>query len=144
MTVFVDASALIAIVAQELDALALAECLEGDPDHRSSAVAVWEAMAGLCRSHGMAVEATRARVRLFLDALGIRIVVIGEQEFGFAAGAYARFGKGRYPAALNMGGLLRLCLRPGTWGQAAVQGRGLQPNGHAGGAWTLAEFRSLK
>ena len=103
MTVFVDASALIAITAQEPDALVLAECLQNDPDHLSSAVAVWEAMAGLCRSYGMTVEAGRARVRLFLDALGIRIAAIGEQEFDLAAGACARFGKRRHPAALNMG-----------------------------------------
>jgi ribonuclease VapC len=103
VTVFVDASALIAIVAQEPDALLLAECLEDDPDRLSSAVAVWESMAGLCRSYGMTVEAARARVRLFLDALGIRIADIGEKEFDLAAGAYARFGKGRHPAALNMG-----------------------------------------
>ena len=57
MTVFMDASALIAIGAQEPDALAFAECLEDDPDRLSSAVAVWEAMAGLCRSHGVTVEA---------------------------------------------------------------------------------------
>ena len=103
MTVFVDASALIAIIAQEPDALPLAECLQDDPDRLSSSVAVWETMAGLCRSYGMTVEAARARVRLFLDALGIRITAIGEQEFDLAADAYARFGKGRHPAALNMG-----------------------------------------
>jgi ribonuclease VapC len=103
VTVFVDASALIAIVAQEPDALLLAECLQDDPDRLSSAVAIWETMAGLCRSYGMTAEAVRARVRLFLDALGIRIAAIGEQEFDLAANAYARFGKGRHPAALNTG-----------------------------------------
>ena len=103
MTVFVDASALVAIVAREPDALALADCLQGDPDRLCSAVAAWETAAGLCRSHAVPVDAARARVRVFLDALGIRLVAIGEREFDLAADAYARFGEGRHPAALNMG-----------------------------------------
>lgn len=103
MTIFVDASALTAIVAREPDALVLADCLEDDPDRLCSAVAAWETVAGLCRSHAMTVDAARARVRVFLDALGIRFAAIGEREFDLAADAYARFGKGRHPAALNMG-----------------------------------------
>lgn len=103
MTIFVDASALIAIVAREPDALTLADCLQEDPDRLCSALAAWEAVAGLCRSYAITIDAAQARVRLFFDALGIRIVPIGEREFELATDAYARFGKGRHPAALNMG-----------------------------------------
>jgi ribonuclease VapC len=42
-------------------------------------------------------------VRRFLDAGGFQFVSIGEREFEVAADAYAQFGKGRHPAALNMG-----------------------------------------
>lgn len=38
-----------------------------------------------------------------MDTLGIRFVAIGERKFDLAAGAYARFGKGRHPAAPSMG-----------------------------------------
>jgi len=52
------------------------------------------------------VDAARALVRVFLDAPDIRFVAIGEREFDPAADAYARFGKGRHPAAPNMGDCL--------------------------------------
>ena len=45
----------------------------------------------------------RARVRLFLDPLAYELVGIGERELDLAADAYARFGRGRHPAALTMG-----------------------------------------
>jgi uncharacterized protein with PIN domain len=44
-----------------------------------------------------------ARVRQFLDTLAFKLVGIGERELDLAADAYTRFGRGRHPAALNMG-----------------------------------------
>ena len=49
------------------------------------------------------VESARARFQLFREALNLQFVTIGEREFELAAQAYAEFGKGRHPAALNMG-----------------------------------------
>ena len=103
MTIFADASALIAIIAGEDDADALADTLEADRVRLCSAVSVWEAVAGLCRSYALTVPDARTRTRGFLDAAGVRFVAIGEREADIAANAYARFGKGRHPAALNMG-----------------------------------------
>jgi ribonuclease VapC len=40
---------------------------------------------------------------LFVTELEFRLVSIGEIEFAIAIDAYARFGKGRHPAKLNMG-----------------------------------------
>ncbi len=40
---------------------------------------------------------------LFLNALGLRFVSIGQAECDLATEAYMHFGKGRHPAALNMG-----------------------------------------
>lgn len=48
-------------------------------------------------------EQARDRLRLFVRELGFRLVSIGEIEFAIALDAYARFGKGRHPAKLNMG-----------------------------------------
>ena len=103
MTIFVDASALIAIIGREPEAGALSDRLDADHDRLCSAVSVWETVAGLVRSHAFAVEDARERVRLFLEAGSIRFVPIGEAEFDLAVEAYARFGRGRHPAALNMG-----------------------------------------
>ena len=103
MSIFLDASALIAIMAAEPEALDLAACLEPEPSRLCSAVAAWETVAGLCRSYMFSVESARARVRLFCDTLDIALVPIGEREYDLALQAYAEFGRGRHPAALNMG-----------------------------------------
>ena len=103
MTVFVDASALIAMIAGEGDAADLADRLDAEEARLCSAVSVWETVAGLCRSYAVSVEAARSMVRSFLAHHNFRFVAIGEQEFEIATDAYAHFGKGRHPAALNMG-----------------------------------------
>jgi ribonuclease VapC len=83
--------------------LALVDCLNDDPRRLCSALSAWEAVAGLAHSYMLAVLAARARVHLFLDAMHFVFVGVGEPEFAVASDAYARFGKGRHPAALNMG-----------------------------------------
>jgi ribonuclease VapC len=57
----------------------------------------------LCRSHTCSVPAARTHVRRFLEAGEIEFISIGEREFDIATDAYAQYGKGRHPAALNMG-----------------------------------------
>ena len=101
--IFIDASALIAIVTGEADAPDLADCLEADRERLCSALSAWETVAGLCRSYMFSVPSARARARLFLDTWEVRFVPIGEREFELAPEAYAQFGTGRHPAALNMG-----------------------------------------
>jgi ribonuclease VapC len=101
--IFADASALIAMIAREPEATQLAAILKVDPVRLCSAVSAWETVAGLSRSYNLSVSAARARVRFFLKMFDFRHVVIGEAEFEAAAEAYERFGKGRHPAALNMG-----------------------------------------
>ncbi len=101
--IFTDASAMIAIIAKEPEARAIAICLSKDNARIISAVAAWETEAGLRRSYGLTAESAHARVALFLNELACRFVGIGEAEYALAMGAYNRFGKGRHSAALNMG-----------------------------------------
>lgn len=101
--VFVDASALIAIIAGEPDAADVADLLEADRLRLCSAVSIWETVAGLCRSYTYSVPSARNHVRRFLEVGNIQFVGIGEREFEIAGDAYAHYGKGRHPAALNMG-----------------------------------------
>jgi ribonuclease VapC len=103
MTIFADASALIAIIANEPDADTLSDILEADSSRLCSAISVWETVAGLCRSYMFSVPSARTHVRRFLDEAAFQFVHIGEKEFSIALDAYAEFGKGRHPAALNMG-----------------------------------------
>jgi ribonuclease VapC len=101
--IFIDASALIAMMTGEAEADALADVMEADRIRLCSPIALWEATAGLCRSYGFAAAVARDRVKDFLGTHSIDIVAIGEREYELAAEAYAEFGKGRHPAALNMG-----------------------------------------
>jgi ribonuclease VapC len=103
MTIFVDASALIAIIAGEPDADALINALEADPQRLCSPISVWETVAGLCHSHTFSVPAARGHVQRFLDLLVFERISIGEPEYLLALDAYAHYGKGRHPAKLNMG-----------------------------------------
>jgi ribonuclease VapC len=101
--IFVDASALIAIITGEPDAGELADRLEAERLRFCSAVSVWETVAGLVHSHTFSVPSARTHVRRFLDAGNFQFVGIGEREFEIAVDAYAHYGKGRHRAGLNMG-----------------------------------------
>jgi len=101
--VFVDASALIAIIAGEPEAADFADRLDRGTVRLCSALVIWETVAGLCRGYTFSVPAARAHVERFLTIASIIWVAIGEREFAAAADAYAQYGKGRHPAALNMG-----------------------------------------
>jgi ribonuclease VapC len=103
LTIFADASALIAIIAAEPEADTLVDWLEADPRRLCSPVSVWETVAGLCHSHTFSVPAARDHVQRFLDLLAFERIPIGEPEYLLALDAYAHYGKGRHPAKLNMG-----------------------------------------
>jgi ribonuclease VapC len=71
-----------------------------------SAISVWETVGGLCRSYTYFVPAARTHGRRFLEAGNVQFVSVAAREFEIAADAYAQYGKGRHPAALNMGDCL--------------------------------------
>jgi ribonuclease VapC len=103
LTIFVDASAMIAMMAGESDADALADRLGAEEQRLCSPVSVWETIAGLCRAYAFSVRSARTEVQSFIELNGLKLVGIGERELDLATQAYAEFGKGRHPAALNMG-----------------------------------------
>ena len=103
MTIFVDASAIIAMMANENDADDLADRLGTEQQRLCSAISLWETIAGLCRAYMFSVPSARTAVQSFIELNDIKLVAIGERELELAAQAYAEFGKGRHPAALNMG-----------------------------------------
>lgn len=103
MTTFIDASALVAMIAREPEAASFATQLTFDPDRLTSAVAIWEAVRAVSRVRGVSFGEARALVRDFLDLAGVTIVPIGPKEGEFALDAHERFGRGVDPAELNMG-----------------------------------------
>jgi ribonuclease VapC len=101
---FVDASAIVAILTREPDADALADALEGARLPITSAVAVFEAVLGICRKRHASVAEAQEDVQEFLAAANIRTVSITGSEAETALAAFARYGRGRgHPAQLNMG-----------------------------------------
>ena len=101
--IFADASALIAIVADEPEAAGLADIIEAERLRLCSAICVWQTVAGLCCRYTFSVPAARTHVGRFLSVGKFQFVGIGEREYDIAADAYAQYGVGRHPAALNMG-----------------------------------------
>lgn len=101
--IVLDASALIAMIAGEEDADQLADRLATDPHRICSAIARWETVAGLCRSYRISVEAADKLVLSFMTLNDIQPITIGDIDYHHAIVASANFGKGRHPAALNMG-----------------------------------------
>ena len=100
---FVDASAIVAILTREADADALADVLERARAPITSPVAIFEAALGLCRKRHASVKEAEADVRAFLEAARIRVVAITDKETETALGAFSRYGKGRgHPAQLNL------------------------------------------
>ena len=101
---FVDASAIVAILTREPEADRLADLLDQAREPITSPLAVFEAVAGLCRKRHASVEEAQADLRTFLEAARIRLVPVTAEDGEMALLAFARYGKGRgHPAQLNMG-----------------------------------------
>jgi ribonuclease VapC len=101
---FVDASAIVAILTREAEADALADALESARSPITSPIAIFEAALGVCRKQHASVEEAEEDVRELLGVAGIRIVSLTEREAETALAAFSRYGKGRgHPAQLNLG-----------------------------------------
>ena len=101
--IFIDASALCAILLDEPEARAFAKTIE-DADHPiTSAIAVHETALAVARMNDGDVAGALRRVQVLLLSSDIGVVDIGEREGVAAVAAHDRFGKGRHPARLNMG-----------------------------------------
>jgi ribonuclease VapC len=101
---FVDASAIVAILTREPEADALADVLENARSPITSPIATFEAVLGVCRKRHASVEEAEEDVREFLGVAGVRTVSVTERETETALAAFSRYGKGRgHPAQLNLG-----------------------------------------
>ncbi len=103
MTVFVDASALVAIITGEPDAASLIDRMADDRHLLSSAIAVWETTMAVARKRKCEPAEAFALVELFCHDMGIALTPIGPPKSSIAVEAFSRFGKGRHDAKLNMG-----------------------------------------
>lgn len=96
----IDASALLSVVLGEPDAEVLAERLVEPGKKVVSAATLLEAAVAAERRGGL--EA-RDRLDRLVARVRPEVVAFDEAHLGWARDAYRRFGKGRHPAALNLG-----------------------------------------
>ena len=103
MSLFVDASALIAMMIKEPEHLALEERFGADKDRLYSALSAWEAARGLAAIRTVPIGEAQAEIVQFVEDFAMRLVSIGAAEGQLAIAAHDRYGKGHHPAKLNMG-----------------------------------------
>ena len=100
---FVDASAIIAILVEESDGAALARRLEQAAERRTSPIAIYEAVVAIARVCNVSIADAEAVLDRFLEQTTMRVVPITAEIGRRALSAFQRYGRGRHPAALNMG-----------------------------------------
>jgi ribonuclease VapC len=100
---FLDASAIIAILTRESDGPALAARLGQTERAYLSPIAIYEAVMGLARVCNLAVADAETALDRFIAETSAEIIPISAEIGRRAITAFERFGRGRHPARLNMG-----------------------------------------
>ena len=101
---FVDASAIVAILTEEAEAQDLARALESALEPITSPIAVWEAAASISRKTGRRAEAELPDILAFLDLAEVDIAPIDMAIAASAIAAFDRYGRrSGHRADLNMG-----------------------------------------
>lgn len=104
MTIFVDASAIVAIIDGEPEADEFADAIEVHGDRCYCAIGAWEAAQAIARLRKTSLDKAADAVASFARESALRLVPIGESEGREAIVAAACYGKGSgHPARLNMG-----------------------------------------
>lgn len=100
---FVDASVIVAILSNEDGWQRHARKIEFADLILTSPIAIWEATIATTRTKRLDVQAASTIVEAFLSANRIRTIPITPEIGALAIEASRRFGRGRHPAALNLG-----------------------------------------
>ena len=100
---FVDASAIIAILARESDEPALAGRLDRAQRVYTSPLAIYETVLAIARIRNISVTDAEAVANSFLAAAQIEVIPISPEIGRGAINAFEQFGRGRHSARLNMG-----------------------------------------
>lgn len=101
---FVDASAMVAIITREAGMEKLAAALNRAQTPITSPIALFEATLAIRRKRRSTVAEAEQDIADFLLAAGIRVVALTAEDAASALAAFARYGKGQgHPAQLNLG-----------------------------------------
>jgi len=99
---FIDASAIIAIIGGDEDALNMAARLAQAGKVFISPITIYEAASGLARKRACPIKEATALVDAFVEETGAEMMEITAAIGREAIEAFGRYGKGRHAANLNM------------------------------------------
>ena len=100
---FIDASALTAMLIDEDDARELLARLQTTPTRLTSPLAIWETAIAVARVLDLPIGEAASAVARYLAATGIVVVPVAPETTPIALSAFDRYGKGRHSARLNFG-----------------------------------------
>ena len=110
---FIDASALTAMLTNEDEARELLARVQQTTTRLTSPLAVWEAAIASARALDLPIAETAEAVVSYLALMNIKMMNVTPETARIALHAFDRYGNGRHPAA-QFRGLFRLCLRPSS------------------------------
>jgi ribonuclease VapC len=121
--IFVDASAIVAILTEEDEAATMIEAIEKVSERITSPIAVFEAALGICRKRHSSVSEAYKDILQFLTISDVKNVAIEPADAKTALDAFSRFGKGRgHSAQLNMGDCLAYAMAVSRTGALLFKG----------------------
>lgn len=100
---FIDASALTALLTDEDEARELLARLQQTGTRLTSPLAVWETTVAVARVLNLSIGVAAEAVESYLALMEIAVVAVPPETAQIALDAFNRFGKGRHPASLNFG-----------------------------------------
>ena len=100
---FIDASALTALLTDENDARELLSRMQSARTRMTSPLAVWEAVIAVARILDLEIDEVAGSVERYLTLMEIETVSVPPETAEIALNAFGRYGKGRHPARLNFG-----------------------------------------
>jgi len=100
---FVDASALVAMVVREPEAAAFGQRARQTTVRYTSPIAVYEAVLAISRIRRAPIAQAQGVLDRFVVRASIQVIPITVDIGRIAIEAFARFGRGNHPARLNMG-----------------------------------------
>jgi ribonuclease VapC len=106
MTVLVETSALVAVILQEEGWRELAAKIDSAHEPMTTAVICFEAICAIARQKQLTPSQAHAIVMETIEIAGIAVAGFLPQMLEHAVHARNAYGKGRHPAALNMGDCL--------------------------------------
>lgn len=100
---FIDASALVALIIEEPEWEYLHEKLQLYSERVTSALSTWEATIAVSRFHNFDISIAQRLVEKLQSDLEVAVLPIEKDIGDLAINAHKKYGKGRHKAGLNFG-----------------------------------------